>query len=420
MDKKILLSGAAALVLGVSMYSASASASALSLTIEGEGAVTATMSDTCAAQAAAASANDGVAHAAVLGLSYTAAQDAESEEGAGDGQPDQIEDLIDAVTGGTSVIVADESADGDVTFVADPCGGASADNPVWGVETSWEWSASGTLANGLEVTIKDGNEVELGGAFGTITFADGVDSGVKAAMVNGDGGIDVTGNDIGGHTTGTGGTAGVGLLWQAPSVGGVDLYVSYSPNSGTDGLDNADYLDTFGFGASFTADALSVSLGFEQTDAQNATCHADNVAINLATAQTAAALVDAVYGTDVCGDESLLALGAAMDLGDLSVAVGYSELDSDEADRTTTNVDVSTSLGEWSLNLGYVDSVKESKYAGADTEQTAIGGSIATDLGDGVELSLAFSANEYDDFSQAEGNGATNDSRAEVKLDISF
>ena len=45
MDKKILLSGAAALVLGVSMYSASASASALSLTIEGEGAGTATMSD---------------------------------------------------------------------------------------------------------------------------------------------------------------------------------------------------------------------------------------------------------------------------------------------------------------------------------------------------------------------------------------
>ena len=420
MDKKILLSGAAALVLGVSMYSASASASALSLTIEGEGAVTATMSDTCAAQAAAASANDGVAHAAVLGLSYTAAQDAESEEGAGDGQPDQIEDLIDAVTGGTSVIVADESADGDVTFVADPCGGASADNPVWGVETSWEWSAAGTLANGLEVTIKDGNEVELGGAFGTITFADGVDSGVKAAFVGEDGDIDVAGSGFGGHNLSTSGTAGVGLLWQAPSVGGVDLFVSYSPNSANSGLDSATYQDTIGLGASFTADALSVSLGFEQSEPETSTCHADNVTINLAAAQTAAALVDAVYGTDVCGDEQLMVVGAAMDVGDLSIAVGYSELDSDEADRTTTNVDVSTSLADWSLNLGYVNALKKSKYAGADTEQTVIGGSIATDLGDGVELSIAFSSNEYDDFSQAEGNGVTTDSRAEAKLDISF
>jgi len=393
MDKKILLSGAAALVLGASLYAAPASASALSLTIEGEGAVTATMDDNCSTTASDLDANTAITLSA-----------------------------LNASAGHTAT-AADTSAHGlgaSRNLTTACAGSASEDNPVWGVETSWEWSAAGTLANGLEVTIKDGNEVELGGAFGTITFADGVDSGVKAAFVGEDGDIDVAGSGFGGHNLSTSGTAGVGLLWQAPSVGGVDLYVSYSPNSANSGLDSATYQDTIGLGASFTADALSVSLGFEQSEPETSTCHADNVTINLAAAQTAAALVDAVYGTDVCGDEQLMVVGAAMDVGDLSIAVGYSELDSDEADRTTTNVDVSTSLADWSLNLGYVNALKKSKYAGADTEQTVIGGSIATDLGDGVELSIAFSSNEYDDFSQAEGNGVTTDSRAEAKLDISF
>ena len=46
MDKKILLSGAAALVIGFGVYAAPASA-AISLSYEGEGAITASMSDSC-------------------------------------------------------------------------------------------------------------------------------------------------------------------------------------------------------------------------------------------------------------------------------------------------------------------------------------------------------------------------------------
>ena len=60
MDKKILLSGAAALVLGASLYAAPASASALSLTIEGEGAVTATMDDNCSVSASDLDANTAI------------------------------------------------------------------------------------------------------------------------------------------------------------------------------------------------------------------------------------------------------------------------------------------------------------------------------------------------------------------------
>jgi len=419
MDKKILLSGAAALVLGVSMYSASASASALSLTIEGEGAVTATMSDTCAAQAAAASANDGVAHAAVLGLSYTAAQDAESEEGAGDGQPDQIEDLIDAVTGGTSVIVADESADGDVTFVADPCGGASADNPVWGVETSWEWSAAGTLANGLEVTIKDGNEVELGGAFGTITFADGVDSGVKAAFVGEDGDIDVAGSGFGGHNLSTSGTAGVGLLWQAPSVGGVDLYVSYSPNSANSGLDSSEYTDTIGFGAAFATDMLTVSAGFES--AEGGACGTGTSGeidgISGFAGMNLKELADAVLGGEACGDESLVALGMEMSAGEFTINAGYSEMDTDGADTTVMNVGLSTSLGAYDLALDYVDSELDYQFIdGVVDTQTVIGAELSTALGDGVDLVMTFSTSDY----EVAGAASESKYRAEAKLDISY
>jgi hypothetical protein len=391
MDKKILLSGAAALVLGASLYAAPASASALSLTIEGEGAVTATMDDNCSVSASDLDANTAITVAA-----------------------------LNASTGHTET-VADTSAHGlgasrDLT---DGCGTAAEDNPVWGVETSWEWSAAGTLANGLEVTIKDGNEVELGGAFGTITFADGVDSGVKAAMVNGDGGIDVTGNDIGGHTQATGGTAGVGLLWQAPSVGGVDLYVSYSPNSANSGLDSSEYTDTIGFGASFATDMLTVSAGFESAEggACGAGTDGEIDGISGFADMNLKALADAVLGGEACGDESLVALGMEMSAGEFTINAGYSELDTDGADTTVMNVGLSTSLGAYDLALDYVDSELDYQFVdGVVDSQTVIGAELSTALGDGVDLVMSFSTNDY------EVAGAASDSnyRAQAKLDISF
>ena len=392
MDKKILLSGAAALVLGASLYAAPASASALSLTIEGEGAVTATMDDNCSTTASDLDANTAITLSA-----------------------------LNASAGHTAT-AADTSAHGlgaSRNLTTACAGSASEDNPVWGVETSWEWSAAGTLANGLEVTIKDGNEVELGGAFGTITFADGVDSAVKAAMVNGDGDIDVTGNNIGGHTTGTGGTAGVGLLWQAPSVGGVDLYVSYSPNSANSGLDSSEYTDTIGFGAAFATDMLTVSAGFES--AEGGACGTGTSGeidgISGFAGMNLKELADAVLGGAACGDESLVALGMEMSAGEFTINAGYSEMDTDGADTTVMNVGLSTSLGAYDLALDYVDSELDYQFIdGVVDTQTVIGAELSTALGDGVDLVMTFSTSDY----EVAGAASESKYRAEAKLDISY
>jgi len=401
MDKKILLSGAAALVLGASLYAAPASASALSLTIEGEGAVTALMDDNCTAGTANLADNTDIT-LALLNTAYGVTNAA-----------------LDA-----SGILTDDTA-----TRATGCGANSEDNPVWGVETSWEWSASGTLANGLGVTIKEGNEVELDGAFGTLTFADGVDSGVKAAMVNGDGDIDVTGNNIGGHTQGTSGTAGVGLLWQAPSVGGVDLFVSYSPNADNSGLTGASFEDTIGFGASFATEMLTVSAGFES--ATGTACDAfpagmtDAVGLDLDEATGLGAdpdgavlkvKADTLLGGSVCGDEQLVALGMEMSAGEFTINAGYSQLDSDGADTTVMNIGLSTSLGAYDLAIDYVDSKLDYQHLDVSDDQSVIGVELSTALGDGVDLVLNFSTNDYD----VAGTGSDNNYRAEAKLDISF
>jgi hypothetical protein len=398
MDKKILLSGAAALVLGASLYAAPASASALSLTIEGEGAVTALMNDNCTAGTANLGDNTDITLAA-LQTAYGFA----------------------AINLDASGVLTDDTASR-----ATGCGANSEDNPVWGVETSWEWSASGTLANGLGVTIKEGNEVELDGAFGTLTFADGVDSGVKAAMVNGDGDIDVTGNNIGGHTQGTSGTAGVGFLWQAPSVGGVDLFVSYSPNADNSGLTGASFEDTIGFGASFATDMLTVSAGFES--ATGAACAVPAALASGADLDTATGLgadpdgavlkvkADTLLGGSACGDEQLVALGMEMSAGEFTINAGYSELDSDGADTTVMNIGLSTSLGAYDLAIDYVDSQLDYQYLDVTDDQSVIGVELSTALGDGVDLILNFSTNDYD----VAGTGSDNNYRAEAKLDIAF
>jgi len=420
MDKKILLGGVAALIMGAGSFATPASSSALDLSIGGSVAFHATMTDECFTQADAAADDNGVAHFAVLGL---------TDAGGG---ADDLEDAIDAVTGGTSVIAADTDADGNVTFAANPCDG-DRDNPRLGYDKKLTIDASGTLANGLEVSFSDELNLELvddeqskfnltfGGAFGSLNVGSN-DSAVKASAVFGQGDMKVAGNDFEGHALSTAGTGNVGLLYTAPSMGALDLMISYNPNSTGTGYDDAPYLDTFGFGLAYNADALSVSFGYEAATLNSGTCHVDNVVYD-GSATTAAALVDAVYGTDVCGDQTLMAIGAAMSAGSVDFDAGYTILDSDEADRTTTTIGMSTDVGEYGLSAGYTNSKKESKYGDADTEQTVIGVGLSTSLGDGVGLSLNFSNNTWDDWAQrdaAGGNGSTTDYYAQAKISVGF
>jgi len=423
MDKKILLSGAAALIMGAGLFAAPASAN---ITIEhsGEAKLIASFSDTCVTTATTLSADDPgdgtntpAAFAAFLGLTYT--PDNET-------LPNQIEDALDTLTGGTTDLAADAAMTGDISFDStyNCASGVAAENPLWSTDSKLDWSASGTLANGLSVSTSQDKDINLSGAFGSVTFKSGGDSAVKASMVNGDGDITRAGAGFGGHATATSGTDNMVVTYQAPSMGGMDLFVSYAPNSAGTKYDNAAYTDTIGFGASFNMDAMSISAGYETATANTAgDCDWTADVVDAGADISAKDLINKVYGTDECGDQTLLAIGASMSAGGLSINAGYTDLDTEEADRATTSIGVSTSAGNWNLGLDWVSATKSSRLAGADTTQELIGASISTALGDGVDLSLLLSNNKWDDNSQATsrgGNGATNDFLAEAELKISY
>ena len=214
------------------------------------------------------------------------------------------------------------------------------------------------------------------------------------------------------------------VTYQAPSMGGMDLFVSYAPNSAGTKYDNAAYTDTIGFGASFNMDAMSISAGYETATANTAGNCDWVAAVTVGVANIGASdLIDDVYGTDECGDQTLMAFGASMSAGELSISGGYSKLDTEEADRTTTSINLGTSVSDWSLGLGYTAVTASSRIGSADTTQTAIGAVIGTSIGDGVDFTLELSNNKYDDYSQASsrgGNGATNDFNAIAELKLSY
>jgi len=470
MNKKILMSGIAALLIGGSMHATSVSASAISVSHSGEATLTATFSDTCKAAASDLTTNAsalGVGDDTFTGTTATQADDVAGNRGAladfllmtytpdadaateqSDGgvanafSVDQFEDALDAINGLTNTVSVNDSAlTGDVTFVADPCGGDSADNPVWATTSKLEFGASGTLANGLGVSVDlgagaaggAGSEIALSGAFGNIAWKNGGDSAVKLANVGGDGDISVAGSGFGGHALSTAGTSGTVISYAAPSMGGMNLYVTYAPSSNDKATNTDEYLDTIAIGANFATDALSISAGWEtaslntnrsgQTGADAKACDHGALTIGATYGGAAEDIIDDVYGTDECGDQTLMMIGASMNAGDISISGAYSNLDTDEADRATTSIDLGTSVGDWSLGLGYTTATRSSKIAGSDTTQTAIGASLATALGDGVDFALKLSNNEYDSDAQSTargGNGATNDFQAIGELKITY
>jgi hypothetical protein len=398
MDKKILLGGAAALLLVGNMYATPASA-AIDLSIGGEAQVTLGMTDSCGAGSATAQDADDV-----LGVADLAA--------------------LNTKTGQTHT----ENAEGDIaikeaTFTSYACDdNADNDNPTWGYSKELSIDASGTLANGLSVSFSDtldltddaasGDfELVLGGAFGELTMGN-IDSAVDASSVGMPGELD--------HDLSTDGTAGFGLLYSLPTMGALDVMISYAPNAADNGLDSSEYQDTFGIGAAFNAGAATISVGFESANGNDCSIDGTNNEINDATSATAAALVTLFYNDSVCGDMTVMAIGAEMEAAGLTLSAGYSENDSEGADRATTSFGVSTSVGDYSVEGGYAMQDLDFELGGEGDETTAINLKAETALGDGVDLSIEFIQTETDLFSQKEGAGSNTVYTAEVALTVGF
>ena len=415
MDKKILLGGAAALLLVGNMYATPASAS-INLSIGGEAKLTASMNE-CGPAAAAATDGESLVEA-ISGADLT------------DGDNDGAEWLA-AVKTNLNTTAANPTA-GDEhnaqTHAAGPCAGADRSGIDWGFGKELAIDASGTLANGLEVSFSDtldltdtnaetgGFDLTLGGAFGSLQFKDGAPSAVDAAMVTGKKNHDVNGPNLGAHPTETSGSAGMGILWNAPSMGELDLYVGWAPNSGGDGLDTAAYENTFSIGAVMTVSGIEIGAGYEaaSADATNGACGAVGT---LAANMTAQALVNEVYGGDYCGDQTLMYIGANLEAGSISFDASYSVLDTDEADKTSMNIGAATTVSDIDVSIDYRSTEKDYEFGDAKDEQNVIAIGLGTSLGDGVDLGLSFSTSDV-----AQASTLTDDNYyfAEASLTVGF
>jgi len=433
MDKKILLGGAAALLLVGNMYATPANA-AIDLSISGESSVKMAMGDVCSNTNA-----DATTVVGALGL-------------ASDASISGVNALNTAITI-TEETEDDVEATGDisVSFDDNGCGDANEDNPVLSTGSKFEIAASGTLANGLSIDYSnsaalDDYSMTFGGAFGSLTVKPGV-SAIDEATVGDTAGADVTGPDMGGHKLATDGSAGNAVLYTAPGLGNLDFMISYAPNSADSGLDDAEYTDTFGVAAVFNSDMITLSAGFENASSDE-TCGpvtfefaADQEAQNYvaddggadgaepigeeavaaaAAAYTADGLYDAIYGRDLCGDQSLVAVGAEMTAGDITISAAYSNLDTDEADQTTTSVGLSTGFGDYTLAAGWAQTVLAYQAGDLEDEQTVIDVSLGTSLGDGVDLDMIFSQNDMSKASQANGGGDTSNYYAAMEVTVGF
>jgi hypothetical protein len=321
------------------------------------------------------------------------------------------------------------------TYIADPCGnGVDRNGIAWGFGKELSIGASGTLANGLEVSFSDTLDLTdtnaetgafsmtLGGNFGSLNFKQGGGDAVAKARVAGDADYDVNGTNLGFHGSKTTGHGGMGILWTAPSVGDLDLYVGWSPNSGGDGLDNAAYENTFSVAAVMDVSALTVGVGYATANATDGNGCAATAASDW-NSGTMVALADAIYGGDYCGDQTLMHVAASMDAGEISLGAGYSVQDTDEADKTVMHIDASTSMGSYDLSLGYRQTTKDYELGNKEDKQSVIAAGISTALGDGLDLGLSLSSSNTDLIaanSTSASNGDDSLMFAEVSLTASF
>jgi len=412
MDKKILLGGAAALLLVGNMYATPASAS-IELSIGGEAKLTANMSE-CGP--------------ALTNASDTIEEVLEAVDGAALADNAAAIARVAAINSTAAALVDSTTLQ---TYATQPCNGADRSGVDWGFGKELSISASGTLANGLEVSFSDkldltdtngetgAFELVLGTAVGELTFKDGAASAVDAAMVTGKKNLDVQGGNLGAHKTETAGSAGMGILWNAPSVGDLDLYVGWAPNSGGDGLDTAAYENTFSIGAVMSVAGMEIGAGFESASANTSGACAEVVLGDYA-AGTAAGIVNHIYGGDYCGDQTLTYIGATMDAADIGFSAGYSILDTDEADLTVMSIGASTTVGGYDLGIDYRTNTKEYEFLIED-EQSVVAVELGTSLGDGVDLGLVFSTSDLDLASESGADSeSTNTYFAEASLTVGF
>jgi len=414
MDKKILLGGAAALLLVGNMYATPANA-AIDLSIGGEAKLTANMSECYAA----ATATD-------IEALIEAVEGAAISSAAANATAAEVSTHVDGLGSNGASLVADDTV---ALTHSQTCGGNDRSGVDWGFGKELAIDASGTLANGLEVSFSDtldltdtnaetgGFDLTLGGAFGSLQFKDGAPSAVDAAMVTGKKNLDVQGQNLGAHPTETDGSAGMGILWSAPSMSSLDLFVGWAPNSGGDGLDDAAYENTFSIGAVVEAGGMEIGAGFES--ASHATGCTANVAGDFV-AGTAQSIVNAAYQGDYCGDQTLTYVGATMSAGDIGLSAGYSILDTDEADKTTMSIGASTSFDAYDVAIDYRNSTKDYLNANVEDTQSVVAVEVGTSLGDGVDLGVVFSTSDADFAAEAAGAGSITTYFVEASLTVGF
>jgi hypothetical protein len=461
MDKKILLGGAAALLLVGNMYATPANASALSLSIGGEAKVTAGMSDKCFTAAtdsgsifalldtASGFGADILSGAAVdhadvdqdiqdleadmVALGHAAGLDLLAGTGAID-NTDTVE-LTGTFTAGTSVDgtlgtseagtitqVDETNSLDDVAFLQDPCAGSS-EVIEWGYGKELSISASGTLANGLSISFSDkldltdtdgehgAFEMSFDGAFGSLLVKDGASSAVDAVMLtNFDTGV-LTGQTVGGGPRGrmateTAANGGTGFLYSAPAMGGIDFSLGWTPRGDDASTNASEYENIFSFGATMSMDAITIAAAMETATSDTATaasCIADPQAG--LTSGVATTVFNAVYGGDICGDQSLTYVGAEFSVADLTLNAGWQKLDSEEADDTIYGLKAATTVGAYDLSVVYHNNTRDYALGSVSDTQNSIGVGLSTALGDGVDLTFDFATNNADLASQATGVG---------------
>ena len=364
------------------------------------------------------------------------------------------------------------------SFNADPCGGKSIKSPTFEMGREITFSASGTLANGLEVSFDDkmkldgtanGDdwELKLGGAFGEVLFRIGGKS-AAADMLAGTTGSDakILGGGNSAHYENTSGTGDVNITYYTPSIGGIDLALGYNPSSdGADAtagvtLDDGSYDDTFsiGFGYEMAMGASTLTLGggmesastdtacVTETAAATAAMSAREGLIAIAAYATdtessydadgvsavtpgvagraadldAQTFVNTVFGGATCGDESLTGIGADLAMGSFTLSAAYSALDSDGADKSIMSAGLATTVGDFDYTIGYsVDTLAYTRGSLEDTT-TVISAEAKTALGDGVDLAVNFSSSTHDQASQELGGGDVTAWRAGVVLTVGF
>jgi len=433
MDKKILLSGAAAIIMGVGIAAAPAQAS-IDLSIGGEASVALTMNDKCSDTKQS---DDNLKDILdFIDTKYTDGNSAVTSSTTADAVFDDINANVTLSSAASGALIT-----ADVTFKDYNCDSGDdatgEDGPELSFGKELSIGASGTLANGLEVSFSDTLDLTntndkigdfsmtFAGAFGTLTVKDGAPNAVTAALVGDTSGRSVTGfNDWEGHTASakTAGNGGTGIMYQAPSMGNMDMYVSWAPNSSDNGLDDAEWQDTFSVGLTFKAGDITIGGGMQTASAETACSNTYEIAA--ATDTTAQVLYDKVFdGELACGDQTATAIGATFAAGGVDLSAAWSSRDTDEADLTTLSAGMSTEVGAYSLSVDWANTVKEYGLKGVEDEQTIIGATVSTALGDGVDLGLSFSTNDVSLASEEFGDGNdgdTNNYKAQAKITVGF